>query len=208
MDLGQIPPDRTESRAVEPVALHALRQDHLQTKAQTWLFVRRRLTYRQALIALTVLVAATGALWYGQSRQPMPSGARLIPQADCFAPAAPEVTWQGCDKRWAALAGVDLKGARLDGVRLDAADLRRADLSYANLGAASLRGANLSGARLIGADLSKADLTGADLSEAVLDYATLTGVHMSGVRFFRTRLGKAVWPDGRICAPQSVDVCG
>ena len=207
MDLGQIPPDRTESRAGEPVALHALRQDHLQTAAQTRQFVRRRLTYRQALIALTVLVAATGAVWYGQSRQPEPSAARLIPQADCSAPAAPEVAWQGCDKRWAALAGVELKGARLDGVRLDAADLRRADLSYANLGAASLRGANLSGARLIGANLSKADLTGADLSEAVLDYATLTGVHMSGVRFFRTRLGKAVWPDGRICAPHSVDVC-
>ena len=70
-----------------------------------------------------MLVAATGAVWYGQSRQPKPSAARLNPAADCFASAAPEVTGQSCDKRWAALAGVDLKGARLDGVRLDAANL-------------------------------------------------------------------------------------
>lgn len=206
-DHGQIPPDRVESRAGEPVALHALRQDHLQTEAQTRQFIRRRLGYRQGFVALLILAAITGAVWYGQSRLPEPIAARLIPRADCSAPPAAEVAWQGCDKRSAGLAGVDLKGARLDGVRLDAADLSHADLSYADLTAASLRGANLRGARLIGANLSKVDLTGADLTEAVLDYATLTGAHMSGIRLLRTRLGKAVWPDGRVCAPQSIDVC-
>ncbi len=205
--LGPAPPDRPEARAGEPLALHALRQDHLQTEAQTRRAIRRRLDYRHGLVALTVIVVAAGAVWFGQSRQPEPSAARLIPRADCAAPAAAEVPWQGCDKRWAALAGADLRGARLEGVRLDAADLRQADLRYANLTGASLRGANLSGARLIGADLTKADLTGADLSEAVLDYATLSGAHLSGVRLSRTRLGKAVWPDGRLCAPQSVDGC-
>lgn len=206
-ELGQVPPDRSESRAGEPLVLHVLRQDHLQTEAHTRQAVRRRLTYRQAVIALLVIAVATGAVWYGQSRQPEPAAARLIPQADCAAPAAAEVVWQGCDKRWATLTGADLRGARLDGARLDAADLRRADLSYANLSGASLRGANLSGARLIGADLGRADLTGADLSQAVLEYAILTNAHISGVRFSGTRIGKAAWPDGRQCAPQSIDVC-
>lgn len=206
-ELGQPPPDRPESRAGESLALHALRQDHLQTEAHTRQVLRRRISYRHALVTLMVILVAAGAVWYGQSRQPEPTAARLIARADCDAPAAAEVAWQGCDKRWAALAGADLRGARLDGVRLDAADLGRADLRYANLSGASLRGANLNGARLIGADLTKADLTGADLSEAVLDYATLTGAHMSGVRLVRTRLGKAVWPDGRLCAAQSVDGC-
>ncbi len=207
MDLGQSDPDRPESRAGEPLVLHALRQDHLQTEARTRQAIRQRLKYSHAVIALAVIVVATGAVWYGQSRQPEPAAARLIPQTDCSAPATAEVAWQGCDKRRAALAGVDLKGARLDGARLDAADLSRTDLSYANLRGASLRGANLSGARLIGADLGKADLTGADLSQAVLEYATLTGAHLAGARLAGTRLGKAVWPDGRVCAPQSVDVC-
>lgn len=206
-DHGQVPPDRPESRAGEPLALHALRQDHLQTEAHTRQALRRQPTFRHAVISLLVILVAAGAVWYGQSRQPDPAAARLIPQSDCSAPAAAGVAWQGCDKRWAVLAGVDLKGARLDGVRLDAADLRRAELSYANLSGASLRGANLSGARLVGADLSRADLTGADLSQAILEYATLTGAHMSGVRLSDTRLGKAVWRDGRLCAPQSVDVC-
>lgn len=205
--IGQTPPDRPESRAGEPLALYALRQDHLQTEAQTRQAVRRRITYRHALVALTLIVIVAGAVWYGQSRQPEPTVARLIPRADCAASASAEVSWQGCDKRWAVLAGADLRDARLDGVRLDGADLRRADLRYANLRGASLRGVNLGGAKLIGADLTKADLTGADLSEAVLDYATLSGAHLSGVRLFRTRFGKAVWPDGRLCAPQSVDVC-
>jgi hypothetical protein len=204
---GPPPADRPEARAGEPLALHALRHDHLQTEAQTREAVRGRISYRHAFVALTAVAVVAGAVWYGQSRQPEPAAARLIPQADCVAPPAAEVAWQGCDKRWAALAGADLRGARLDGARLDAADLRRADLRYANLSGASLRGANLSGARLIGADLGRADLTGADLSDAVLDYATLTGAHMSGVRLSGTRLGKAVWPDGRLCAPQSVDVC-
>lgn len=205
--LAKVPPDRSESRSGEPLVLHALRQDHLQTEAQTRQAVRRRLTYRQAVIALMVIAGATGAVWFGQSRQPEPAAARLIPQADCAVPAAAEVAWQGCDKRWAVLSGADLRGARLDGARLDAADLRRADLSYANLSGASLRGANLSGARLTGADLNEADLTGADLSQAVLEYATLTNARISGVRLSGTRIGKAAWPDGRLCAPQSIDVC-
>ncbi len=204
-ELGQAPPDRPDARAGEPLVLHALRHDHLQTEAYTRQAVRRRIPYRHTLVALALIVVTAGALWYGQS--PAPTAARLIPRADCAAPAAAEVAWQGCDKRWAGLAGAMLRGARLDGVRLDGADLRRADLSYANLSGASLRGANLSGASLIGADLSRADLTGADLTEAVLDYATLTGALMTGVRLSGTRIGKAVWPDGRLCAPHSVDVC-
>ena len=207
LELGQVPQDMHEARAGEPLAIHALRQDHLQTEVHTRQAIRQRIPYRYAFVALIVIVVIAGAVWYGQSRQPEPAAARLIPLADCSSPPAAEVAWQGCDKRWAALGGVDLRGARLDGVRLDAADLSQADLSYANLSGASLRGANLRGASLIGADLSRTDLTGADLSQAILDYATLTDAHMAGVRLSGTRIGKAVWPDGRLCAPQSVDVC-
>ena len=55
-----------------------------------------------------------------------------------------------------------------------------------------LRQAKLNNARLENADLSYADLTGADLS---------------GVRMHDTKLGNAIWTDGRRCMPESVDTC-
>ncbi len=189
------------------MSLYALRQDHQQTQVQSLQAARRRLPYRYGLAALSVLLAVSAAVWIGQRQQSGPAAPRLTPRTDCSAPPAPEVAWQGCDKRWAGLAAARLRGARLAKVRLDGADLRGADLRYADLQGASLRGANLLEAFLTGADLTGADLSGADLSRADLQYALLSGARTTGARLAGTRLGRAVWPDGRVCAPQSVDVC-
>lgn len=205
---GPAPAESGEARSAEAQIITALRQDHAHTEELTREVLTRRPSYRIGLVALVVLVAIALAVWFGQMHQPEPAAARLTTLADCTAPAGPEVGWQGCDKRQARLAGVDLKGARLERIRLDGADLQRADLSYANLRGASLRGVDLSGARLVGADLAGADLSGANLSEANLEYATLTGANLEGVRLYGTRLGKAAWTDGRLCAPQSLDSCG
>lgn len=205
MHEGLLPSDKGDTREKELESIVNLRRRHHETVAlyQQAQAIRPKLRY--ALVTLGLVSSIAFLLWHAhQSASPIPS---LVGQTNCAAPPAAAVAWQGCDKRSAKLAGVNLKGARLDRAHLDAADLRQADLSYANLNGASLRGANLSGALLIGADLKGADLTGADLSAAVLEYATLAGALMTGARLAGTRLGKAVWPDGRVCAPQSVDAC-
>jgi hypothetical protein len=208
LDSEALSADSAEHRAGESVTVASLRHDHAQTgqlARQAW---QRRPAYRIAPLAAGVLVGVALAVWYGQQRQPEPAAPRLMTDKDCAAPARPEVGWQGCDKRRADLARADLKGARLGKILLDGANLRQAVLDYADLRGASLRGADLSQVSLRGADLTQADLTGADLSRATLDYATLTGATLAGARFSGTRLGKAAWPDGRLCAPGSVDVCG
>lgn len=199
--------NHSDTRAGESVARLSLRQDHDLTQTQTRQAVRRHPAYRYAGLAGLVLAVITVALWYGQHHQPAPTAAPLLSAPDCTAAPAAYVNWQGCDKRWAALHGRDLRGARLSSSQLDAAALDEADLSYADLRRASLRGTSLRRARLIGADLSGADLTGADLSGAVLDYAILSGARVSGVRWLGARLGKTVWVDGRTCAPASIGAC-
>lgn len=67
---------------------------------------------------------------------------------------------------------------------------------------ALLVGVDLRGAELIGTRLRHANLSHADLSRANLTQADLTGADLQG-----TRLGEAVWIDGRICAADSIGRC-
>lgn len=68
--------------------------------------------------------------------------------ANCMAPAAKGVNWNGCDKAQGILVGADLRSAELVGTSFRGANLSYADLSGANLLDADLSGANLAGARL------------------------------------------------------------
>ncbi len=208
LDTRPLAPESTEQCDGEPVALAALRHDHAQTQVLAREALNKRPAYWIGFAALLTLLGVAAAVWYGQMQQPPPVTASLTPVANCAAAPAPGVIWQGCDKHGAALARVDLNGAKMSKISLDAASLQRTDLRYADLSGASLRGTNLSGANLTGADLTGADLSGADLSGAILEYATLKGAIIPGVRFASTRLGRAIWVDGRECTPGSVDNCG
>jgi Pentapeptide repeats (8 copies) len=208
LDTQPLAPESTEQRGGEPVALAALRHDHAQTQSLAAKAFNRPPAYWIAAAALLVLLGVAAAVWYGQMKQPQPITAPLTTVTNCGSVPAPGVDWEGCDKHGVAFPHANLNGAKMSGVRLDAASLRSADLSYVDLSRASLRGADLSGANLTGAELSGADLTGADLSGAVLDYAILRGALIPGVRFSSARLGRAVWVDGRECAPGSLGGCG
>lgn len=71
-------------------------------------------------------------------------------------------------------------------------DLRGADLS----------GINLQGAYLKGADLRNANLKNANFIDAYLYDAQLDGADLTGANF-----SKAIWPDGRTCAFDSIGAC-
>ncbi|MCX7672655.1 MAG: pentapeptide repeat-containing protein [Thiobacillaceae bacterium] len=197
----------TDHRRREPVSIEHLRRDHRRTEALTLQAAQWRPTYRHAAIALLLIGTLALAVWYGHDRLGGVLALRLAGAPDCAAPPAPAVDWRGCDKRGLNLAGRVLRNARLQGARLEGADLSGADLGYADLRAVNLRHARLQGAHLAGVDLAGADLTGADLSGARLYHANLRGAHLTGVRWAQTRLGRAVWVDGRVCAAEAVGRC-
>lgn len=67
---------------------------------------------------------------------------------------------------------------------------------------ADLSGINLQGAYLKSADLSNANLTGANFIDVYLYDANLDGAILTGANF-----SKAIWPDGRTCAFDSIGTC-
>ena len=71
-----------------------------------------------------------------------------------------------------------------------------------NLAGADLSGINLQGAYLKSADLSNANLTGANFIDVYLYDAKLDGAILTGANF-----SKAIWPDGRTCAFDSIGTC-
>ncbi len=71
-----------------------------------------------------------------------------------------------------------------------------------NLSGADLKGVNMHGAYLKGADLRNADLSNANFIDAYLYDAKMDGANLSGTNF-----SKAIWPDGRTCAFDSIGTC-
>ncbi|MEW6677100.1 MAG: pentapeptide repeat-containing protein [Pseudomonadota bacterium] len=102
--------------------------------------------------------------------------------AGCNDPPEPYVDWSGCDKR-----GMDLKSA----------NLRRANLEHTNLMGADLSGADLSGAYMWSTYFWGANLRGTNFRDAETRGAYLKESYLAG----------AIWQDGRICGPASVDSC-
>jgi len=71
-----------------------------------------------------------------------------------------------------------------------------------NLKGADLSGRDLQGAYLKGADLRAANLRGANFIDAYLFEAKMEGADLGGADF-----SKAIWPDGRTCAFESIGTC-
>ena len=167
----------------------------------------RESRHRYALLGIVAALAvALGAVIYFYRPVSQDQG------LNCAGAPAPNINWSNCAMDGARLQGADLGGAKLNSTKLTGADLSAsrlsgADLSYAALSLADLQGADLRRANMTGANLRRANLTGAKLDEADLSYADLTGADLSGADLSRVKLGNAIWPDGTLCAPASVEVC-
>lgn len=194
-----------ERRQPEPEALvrrrlkrtelvHALRRQPPAHRGRVWAGVAAALVI---LVAVAVLVTTPRP----------PSGPH------CNGEPGPGVDWHECRLEGLDVSGLDLSAASLRGAKAREARMARtrlpgADLAYADLAGAQLAAADLSGASLVGTNLSGADLTAADLSRSDLSYADLSRAQLEGARLEGTTLARAVWVDGRICAPGSVGSCG
>ena len=186
--------------------LHALANDQVETDLLLRQAQSSRTPVWVGLIALLALAGAGLGIWWGQRGE---SGIQteigLV--ANCNLPLAEAVNWNRCDKRGLNAPRAVARNTRMERINLEAANLVAADLSYAALRMANLRNANLGGIKLTGADLTDADLSGSDLSQADLRYVVLQGARLDGVRLNGAALDKAIWPDGRQCAPGSLGAC-
>jgi len=158
----------------------------------------------QIFVGTAAVVAGIFILFYS----PPPPTSRT----DCQSPAAPGVNWSNCNMDGARLDERDLTGAELYSTSLTGASLRRStlknsNLSYASLSISDLQGVDLRHATLLGANLRHAILANAILDDADLSYADLIGADISGVSLHNTKLGNAIWVDGKRCLPQSVGTC-
>ncbi len=194
-----------ERRQPEPVALVRRRRSRIEYLQD----LRRRTPPRPgrwvwAGLGVALIAVVAVALLATDPRPP--AGLR------CNADPAPGVDWHECRLEALDVSGLDLSGARLRGTKARAAQmlgtrLTGADLAYADLAGARMTAADLSRASLVGANLALADLSRADLSRSDLSYADLTRAQLEGARLEGATLDRAVWVDGRVCAPGSVGTC-
>lgn len=183
----------------------SIERDHIRTQTLIKEEINKRTSPWLAVIVGLMLAGVGITVWWGQSSEPIKAG--ISQTIDCSAALSDGVNWTGCRKPGWAQPGVTARNTRMDQAQLDGANLKGADLSYASLIKVSLRNAELATVKFTGADLSGADLSGSDLSGADLSYAVLSTANLTGVRFLATKLEKATWTDGRVCAPGSVDIC-
>jgi Pentapeptide repeats (8 copies) len=161
---------------------------------------------RMPLLAIGLALSVSLAL----AMHPSPTTQALTP--DCRAPAASKVNWDFCTKPKQQLAREDLAGmsarnAQLHGADLTNTNLRGADFAYADLSATDFTLADGQRMRLVGASLRKAIFNHARLTGADLRFADLSGASLAGTELSATRLGNAIWIDGRVCAQDSIGVC-
>lgn len=151
----------------------------------------------------TVVIVISGFLFKSDSG---------VDVAVCDAEPRPGINWSNCRKEGLVAAGVDMHDALLRNARLTGADfsgskLSGGDLSYADLVGANLAGADLGGTNMKGATMRKADLSSANLKGSDLSYADLSEAMLDNAELAGSRLGNAIWTDGRTCAPDSVGDC-
>lgn len=197
--------DRRGSDRREPEQSPLIEYRHRRSDRDRELFADAQGQWAMLMIAGTIAVVA--GIFLLLYKPPAPEVG-----ADCRSPAAPNVNWSNCVLDGAHLEGLNLSGATLYSASLTATNLRKSklrgsNLSYAALSIANLEGADLRGATLIGAKLRQAKLNNARLDNADLSYADLTGADLSGVSMHNTKLGNAIWTDGRRCRPASLDGC-
>ena len=165
-----------------------------------------RLAVRIPLLVVGLALSASLALAARQS----PITLAIAP--DCRAPAARKVNWDFCAKPKQQLARANLTGmtarnAQLHGADLTNTNLRGTDFAYADLSATDFTLADGRHMRLVGASLRNAVFNHARLSGADLRYADLSGASLAGTDLTATRLGNAIWIDGRVCAQDSIGAC-
>lgn len=158
-----------------------------------------------ALLAVAGLALFVASQWQVPVEQPKALITPPIP--NCNAAPAPKVNWRECDKsgiwlRESDLSGANLSRARFNGTDLSASRFPSANLTQADFSYATLNQANMTRANLEGANLNFAELHGADLSHANLRDANLAGAALDGAR-----LDHATWPDGHVCAADSIGQC-
>ncbi len=168
-------------------------------------FGAERPPYVAGLVTLVAVLAALLLFWrYGN---PPPR-----PVADCNAPAVPGVDWSNCHMEGLRaqridLNGIHLRNAHLEGAKLTGSKFVGGDLAYTNFSLADLSYCDLADADLMGAYLAGANLTNASLRGANLAYANLNGADIGLADLTGAKLGRAIWIDGRTCAPDSVGSC-
>jgi len=144
------------------------------------------------------------------------AGFTLIPpsvqSADCTAIAAPGVNWNNCQLPGVQILNQDFTSANMNSTNLQNANLfggvfRDTEMSYANLSQANLQYAKLEGTKLKGANLRRSTLGNASLVNVDMSYANLTDAKLDNVSFNNVKLDNAIWIDGQLCAPGSIDHC-
>ncbi len=197
--------------AADEIARLSVSRDHVRTQALLQAAQTRHPRPWSLLIALALLLVIGIGIWWAQTNDPeetrLQVGLRQAFETNCEAPLAASVNWRGCDKTGLSAPNIPARNAILETTRLRGADLAGADLAYVDARGVDLRDARLNGANLSGAHLAEANLSGADLSNADLRFAVLKSATLTGTRLDGARLGKAEWPDGRICAEDSVGAC-
>lgn len=196
------PHDMAQERRVR----QALAQDQAHTETLLLQEHARKPPLLGMLLVILLTLGAGYVVWWTQRGESVIQ-TEIGLTANCALPLGEAVNWNGCDKHGLAAPGASARNTRMERVNLEGADLTGADLSYAALPRANLRHARLQGINLSGADLTGADLSGSDLSLADLRFAVLKDARMDGVRLERALLGKATWPDGRLCGAEAVGEC-
>ena len=158
-------------------------------------------------VIVIVLIIAGGILASILMNEGQPSV-----QADCTAPPAAGVNYNGCNMRGMSAENITLDGmsaasARLTGARLSGSSIKSANLGYANLDNAELSYVDFSDSVLKGASLRNADMSRVNLENADMRYADMTGAKIGGLLIGNTRLSGAIWTNGKVCKPKSIGKC-
>ncbi len=156
-----------------------------------------------ALILLVTVIAIVAIVF--PTKIPMPS-------ANCNALPIANVDWSNCSKMYVNLTSKNLAGAQLTNSQFFSAklmnvNLDNADLAYADLRLSDLSYSSMVSANLLGSDLQNVDLSYADLSNANLAFANLAGAKLGAANLENTNLSKAIWINGKTCAPDSIGHC-
>jgi len=162
----------------------------------------------QYLVALSLLFLTLGVVWWASGLEPSP----MVEDANCTGAPVPEINWNSCQLASSQLANASLHGAKARNTNLSASnlslvDFSAADLAYADMSLSNLTGINLQKANLVGVDFQRSVLVGANLDGADAAYANFFNTDLSDISLTDTKLDKAVWNNGLICADGSMGEC-
>lgn len=161
-----------------------------------------------ATAALLLGAAATAHAWTDKfDDAEMVPVCKFEPEGQCSWGRFMGADLAGRDMHDLSAASIRLDGANLQGANLENAILQLANLKGANLMVANLQNAHLHGVNLQNANLMMANLKKVNLLDADLTGANLRGANLDGAIIIKARFDNATWPDGRVCAKDSIGEC-